>query len=59
VPAKKMRAIDALLHRFHWDLMWSPTRPLAVNFIDPRLNECVRLIVDLAYGKDSIASREA
>jgi hypothetical protein len=56
---EKMRAIDALIHSFHWELERTPTRPLAVNFIDLRLNECIRFILGLAYGAGSVASREA
>ena len=56
---EKMRAVDALIHGFHWALEKAPTRPLAVNFIDLRLRDCVRLVLNLAYGAGSVASREA
>jgi hypothetical protein len=57
--AEKMRAVDALIHRFHVSLVRTPTRPLAVNFVDLRLSECVRVVLGLAYGAGSAASREA
>lgn len=50
--AAKMRAIDNLLHRFHWELQNAPTRPLAVNFIDLRLWDIVRFLITLAYPED-------
>ena len=49
----KMRAIDNLLHRFHWELQNAPTRPLAVNFIDLRLWDAVRFLITLAYPEDN------
>ena len=55
----KMRAIDNLLHRFHWELQNAPTRPLAVNFIDLRLWDVVRFLITLAYpAEDPEAQRQ-
>lgn len=53
----KMRAIDNLLHRFHWELQNAPTRPLAVNFIDLRLWDVVRFLITLAYPPDDPEAR--
>lgn len=53
----KMRAIDHLLHRFHWELKNTPTRPLAVNFIDLRLWDVVRFLITLAYPEDDPEAR--
>ncbi len=52
-----MRAIDHLLHRFHWELKNTPTRPLAVNFIDLRLWDVVRFLITLAYPEDDPEAR--
>lgn len=55
----KMRAIDNLLHRFHWEIRGEPTRPLAVNFIDLRLFDVVRFLISLAYPEgDEEAARQ-
>lgn len=53
----KMRAIDNLLHRFHWEFQNAPTRPLAVNFIDLRLWDVIRFLIALAYPADDPEAR--
>lgn len=44
----QMRAIDALIHRFHWELEGKAARPCAVNYIEGKLPEVFRLICELA-----------
>jgi len=48
--AQKLRAIDRLIHSFHWELLEQTTRPAAINFIDGRLEQIVKFIIELAYG---------
>ncbi|MGN0743387.1 MAG: hypothetical protein ACI4L8_12080 [Candidatus Fimadaptatus sp.] len=45
----QMRAIDTLLHRFHWELEGLSARPVAVNFIEGRLPEVFHLMCELAH----------
>lgn len=47
--AEKMRAIDVLLHRFHWEIQNTPTRPLAVNFVNLRLRDAVKFVIELGF----------
>ena len=51
-PKAQMRAIDYLLHRFHWEMTENPTRPVAVNFIDGTMSNVMQLILELAYSDD-------
>jgi len=53
--AKKMKAIDYLIHCFHYELENDriTARPAAVNFIDCALIPSIELILELAYGNGS------
>jgi hypothetical protein len=51
-PNKQMMAIDFLIHRFHWEMMQKPTRPVAVNYIDGTMTKITDLILELAYSDD-------
>jgi hypothetical protein len=51
-PNRQMRAIDFLIHRFHWEMTENPTRPVAINYIEGKINEIMRLILELAYKDD-------
>ena len=51
-PHKQMRAIDYLIHRFHWEMTGNPTRPVAVNYIDGTMGSVTELILELAYSSD-------
>ena len=44
----QMRAIDTLIHRFHWELEGRADRPVAINFIHGKLPEVFLLICELA-----------
>jgi hypothetical protein len=59
-PHEQMRAIDFLIHRFHWEMTEKPTRPVAVNFIDGTMKTVTNLILELAYNDDitKIKNRE-
>ena len=54
---EKMIRIDQLIHGFHWysrdDGTRGPTRPVAVNLIEGRLNEVVAFLDSLSYGEQS------
>lgn len=61
-PREKMRAIDRLIHGFHWFYKkrssddapeGRPTRPVAVNLIEGRLSEVVAFLDQLTYGEGS------
>jgi hypothetical protein len=53
-PQAKMLAIDRLIHGFHWYLKTNrPTRPVAVNLIEGRLNDVVAFLDRLTYGDQS------
>ena len=56
--SEKMRAIDYLIHSFHWELTENPTRPAAINFVEGRLHEIVELILELAYGNENAVYNE-
>ena len=45
----KMRAIDILLHRFHWELEGRPSRPAAINFIKGGIPDTFLLLHELAH----------
>ena len=47
-PHRRMMAIDDLIHRFHWEMIGEPTRPVAVNYIKGKMGEIKRLIWALA-----------
>jgi hypothetical protein len=50
----KMLAIDALIHGFHYFFKTGgPTRPVAVNLIEGRLNEVIDFLDELTYGPQS------
>jgi len=49
---EKMLLIDRLIHGFHWSLrMERPTRPVAVNLIQGKMNEVVAFLDSLTYGE--------
>jgi hypothetical protein len=50
---QKMLAIDTLIHGFHYFLKIGPTRPVAVNLIEGRLNEVIDFLDALTYGPQS------
>ena len=50
--AEKMKAIDYLIHSFHWELNQHTGRPAAINFIEGKLMTIIEFIFDLAYGYD-------
>jgi hypothetical protein len=53
-PQEKMFLIDRLIHGFHWYLKTGgPTRPVAVNLIEGRLNDVVAFLDRLTYGPKS------
>ena len=51
----KMKAIDYLIHCFHYELEENrnSARPAIINFIDCKMNLAVELIFELAYGHGS------
>jgi hypothetical protein len=53
---EKMFHIDRLLHGFHYASihhMRTPTRPVAVNLIDGRLNDVIAFLERLTFGEQS------
>jgi hypothetical protein len=55
-PRERMVLIDRLLHGFHWYYKTNaPTRPVAINLIEGRLNEVVAFLDDLSRGERSTA----
>ena len=53
-PRARMLLIDELLHGFHWYAKTGePTRPVAVNLIDLRLDDVIAFLDDLTYGDRS------
>ena len=49
-----MLSIDRLIHRFHWSYKTNaPTRPVAVNLIEGRLNKVVEFLDELTYSDKS------
>ena len=61
-PREKMLLIDGLIHGFHIYIAMSAetSRPTAVNLIEGRMQEVIRLLDGLAYGPDSTpGTREA
>ena len=51
-PGEQMKAIDFLIHRFHWEMTEQPSRPVAVNYIDSTMTNVTKLILELAYSGD-------
>jgi hypothetical protein len=55
-PQEKMFRIDRLLHGFHYASIHhqnTPTRPVAINLIDGRLNEVIEFLERLTFGERS------
>jgi len=53
-PREKLLAIDRLIHGFHWYYKTNgPTRAVAVNLIEGRLNEVVTFLDRLTYSDRS------
>lgn len=53
-PQEKMLAIDRLIHGFHWYYKTGdPTRPVAVNLIEGRLNDVITFLERLTYSDKS------
>jgi hypothetical protein len=50
---EKMFRIDRLLHGFHWNVKYGPTRPVAINLIEGRLHDVILFLDELSYGPDS------
>jgi hypothetical protein len=50
---EKMLLIDRLLHGYHWNVKYGPTRPVAINLIQGRLTDVVAFLDDLNYGEGS------
>lgn len=51
-PREQMLAIDWPIHRFHHEGC-DPTRPVAVNLIEGRMNEVIAFLDHLTYGEGS------
>ena len=51
-PGAQMKAIDFLIHRFHWEMIQRPTRPVAVNYIEGTMTKVTELILELAFNDD-------
>jgi hypothetical protein len=56
---EKMRLIDYLIHTFHGNLNEEPSRATATNVIEGNTGDIAKLIFTLAYGENSIATKEA
>ena len=55
-PQEKMFRIDRLLHGFHYASFQhtrTPTRPVAINLIDGRLNDVIEFLERLTFGDRS------
>jgi len=44
--------VDRLIHAHHYNQKMFPTRPIAVNLIDCRLSDAIKLLDELAYGEN-------
>ena len=55
-PQERTILIDQLIHGFHWYYKThAPTRPVAINLIEGRLNEVVAFLENLSCGDKSTA----
>jgi predicted RNA-binding Zn-ribbon protein involved in translation (DUF1610 family) len=52
-PRQKMLLIDRLIHGFHYNLHYGPTRAAGVNLIEGRYHEVVEFLDRLSYGPGS------
>jgi predicted RNA-binding Zn-ribbon protein involved in translation (DUF1610 family) len=52
-PSEKMLFIDRLIHGFHYNLVYGPTRATGVNLIEGRYHEVVDFLDRLTYGEGS------
>jgi len=52
-PRQKMLLIDQLLHGFHWNGRFGPTRAVAVNLIEGRYRDVLNFLDRLSYGDGS------
>jgi predicted RNA-binding Zn-ribbon protein involved in translation (DUF1610 family) len=52
-PRQKMLLIDRLIHGFHYNLQYGPTRAAGVNLIHGNLHEVVEFLDRLTYGPNS------
>lgn len=50
---EKMLLIDQLVHGFHWHAKHGYTRPVAVNLLEGRLADVIRVLDELSYGESS------
>ena len=50
---EKMLLIDNLIHSFHWNTKYGPTRTTGVNLIEGKYHEVVDFLDSLTYGDDS------
>jgi ribosomal protein S27AE len=58
-PQEKMLQIDRLIHGFHYNLQFGPTRAVGVNLIEGRYHEVVDFLNRLTYGGGSTPGMEA
>jgi len=52
-PQEKMLLIDRLIHGFHFNLQFGPTRAAGVNLIEGNYHEVVEFLDRLTYGEGS------
>lgn len=52
-PRAKMLLIDQLIHGFHWNGRFGPTRAVAVNLIEGRYKDVLNFLDRLSYGEES------
>jgi len=52
-PQEKMLLIDRLIHGFHWNMVYGPTRATGVNLIEGNYHEVVDFLDNLTYGDSS------
>jgi ribosomal protein L37AE/L43A len=58
-PQEKMLLIDCLIHGFHWNMVYGPTRATGVNLIEGNYHEVVDFLDNLTYGESSTPGTRA
>jgi ribosomal protein L37AE/L43A len=58
-PQEKMLCIDRLIHGFHYNLQFGPTRAVGVNLIKGNYHEVVAFLDQLTYGAASTPGVQA
>jgi hypothetical protein len=53
-----MILLDRLIHGYHWNQKFGPTRPVAVNLIQGRLRDVIHFMDKLSYGESSTPGME-